>query len=306
MPGHVVPLLPSLRTTSMPAAAEGRSRRSWLVADGWQQGRGAWGGLVTAAMLDAVLAEVDDPALRVRHLSAQLLAPVPPGPTVLELEVLRRGSATLTVDVRIVGAEAGADAEAGSTVSVLACASVVLGTVRAPSAGIGGESWRVAAAPRECAAGWRDVAVVEVPVPPAPRFTGQLEMRPLTGYPASGAFDGLALGWVRPAVPELLPQEGRARTLDVLLTALADLWWPSTLVRLPQLHPMATVGFALDLPTDASVVAALDDGDGMLAPVLHRGRLVAGRDGYTTETRELWSASGELLAWNTQTVAVIR
>jgi hypothetical protein len=39
--------------------------------------------------------------------------------------------------------------------------------------------------------------------------------------------------------------------------------------------------------------------------LFHRGRLIAAREGFTVETRELWTASGQLLTWNTQTVVVI-
>ena len=41
-------------------------------------------------------------------------------------------------------------------------------------------------------------------------------------------------------------------------------------------------------------------------PILHRGRVLSGRNGYVAESRELWSADGRLLAHNQQTVVIIR
>ena len=68
----------------------------WSVPDGWQQGRGAWGGLPVGAFLDAAITHVSDPDLAPRSLTAHLLAPVPPGPAEIRLTVLRRGSNTAT------------------------------------------------------------------------------------------------------------------------------------------------------------------------------------------------------------------
>ncbi len=137
--------------------------------------------------------------------------------------------------------------------------------------------------------------------PMAPVFLGQLEMRPIGGFPGAGAEDPTTEGWVsvRPGdVTDLLDREA-------YVAALVDAWWPSAMVRFPGPRAVATVGFALDLPSPAGPDdVASPDGSGV--PLLHRGRLLAARDGYVTETRELWSEAGRLLAWNTQTMAVIR
>ena len=64
------------------------------VPDGLQQGRGAWGGVVTGAMVSAAQQVDPRPGMAVRTLSAQLVAPVLVGGLTLHVEELRRGSAT--------------------------------------------------------------------------------------------------------------------------------------------------------------------------------------------------------------------
>jgi hypothetical protein len=56
------------------------------IPDGWQQGRGAFGGLVLAALLRAMEAAEDDRARVTRSLSGELCGPVLPGP----VEIVRR------------------------------------------------------------------------------------------------------------------------------------------------------------------------------------------------------------------------
>ncbi|HEU4408007.1 MAG TPA: acyl-CoA thioesterase domain-containing protein [Polyangiaceae bacterium] len=62
------------------------------MPEGWQQGRGAFGGLVPGALTRAMAASEPEPARALRSLSAELLGPVPPGPADVGVEVLRRGS----------------------------------------------------------------------------------------------------------------------------------------------------------------------------------------------------------------------
>ena len=57
----------------------------WVVPDGWQQGRGAWGGLPIGALIKCVIAaqsgggfgaELNDDQRLVRSLNCQIYAPV--------------------------------------------------------------------------------------------------------------------------------------------------------------------------------------------------------------------------------------
>ena len=292
----------------------GSGDRVWQVPDGWQQGRGCWGGLVVGALVRAALDHVGPEAesLRLRHLSAHLLAPVPPGPARVVAEVLRRGSATTTVQARLVGVEAGADGgpspERG-TDTVLAQAVLVLGRTRDVGSA-DGPAWRHLEPPASLAAGWRDLAAPVVGPPLAPVFAPHLQFRPIAGIPTQGDPAGRVEGWIAARGPLLAPTATAERRLtaadvEVYLAMIVDAWWPPVLVQLDAMRPVATIGSVLDLPGELPP-ADLVDAAGAAVPLAFRARPVAARGGYATESRELWTESGTLVALNTQTMVVIR
>lgn len=259
------------------------------VPDGLQQGRGAWGGVATGAITAAAQMVDPRPDMAVRTLSAQLVAPVPVGRAELAVEVLRRGSATTTVEARM------SDADGG----LLAHGVVVLGAARSGPDMPDGAQWRGLAPPPELAAGPEAAAIAPVGPPLAPEFTVHLEFRPVSGMLFAGPGSGrdLTQGWLRPRDP--------VSCVDAsVVAALADAWWVAVLAGLDRPRPVATVGFTLDLPADPATLPRSPDGG--LAPLFHRGRIIAARQGFTVETRELWTTEGELVSWNTQTVAVIK
>lgn len=253
---------------------------AWELPDGWLQGRGVWGGLIVATAVRAALAadvrdgEGTSPRV-VRDISTQMLGPVPAGQHPVAVAAVRLGSGTSTWRVEVLG-----DGE------TLASSTVVLGQRRS------GEQPEMAhddiimpGSPL-----WRDVPVVPLGAPVAPEFLQMIELRPLQGFPGAGARDDV-LSWVR------LPDEP---VYDApLLLGLIDTLWPATLVTLTQMRPMATLTFAASLLIDP---ASIPTGE----PLLHRGRLISVRDGYATETRELWTADGRLAVFNTQVMAIIR
>ncbi len=256
------------------------------VPDGLQQGRGAWGGVATGAIVSAAQQGEPHPEMAVRTLSAQLVAPVLVGRIHLTAEVLRRGSATTTTGVQVRDGEGG----------LLAHGVVVLGSGRRGDGMPDGPSWLGVVPPGDLVAGPDAVAVAEIGPPLAPDFTVHLEMRPVLGIPFEGA-ESDAIGWVRPRGPV-------SRVDAAVVSALADAWWASVMVRLDRVRPAATVGYALELPLDPATLPRTSDG--RLAPLLHRGRVLAAREGFAVETRELWTLDGRLASWNTQTVAVIK
>lgn len=298
----VATFLDLVSTTPGPQGQAGGAARAFVVPEGWRQGRGAWGGLLAGPLLHAA-ARLGGEGQRIRHASIQMLAAAAPGPALVTTEVIRAGGATTAVDLRLLGAEADADGAPQPGHGTLAHATVVLGRARAAEAGADGETWRTLEPPEALAAGSDATAVVPLGPPLAPEFLSQLEVRPVAGFPLTGEPDGQTLAWVRPRRPVGAGLD--AASADVVLGALADAMWPATLVRLATMHPLATVGYALDLPGQVAPEALVDD-EGLLVPLLHRGRLVAAREGYVTETRELWHPCGVLLSVNTQTVAVIR
>ena len=253
---------------------------SWHVPPGWAQGRGAWGGLGvgmavrTAEHADRLLAQDGDARL-VREVSVDMLGPVPVGESLVREEPLRIGSGTSAWRV-VVGTEP----------DVLVSASVVLGRAR------GGDQPTMLderLAP-PASPPWPDVAAVPLAPPLAPDFTERLEFRPLTGLPYQGRVEDVVC-WVR--LPEPEPFDA------ALALGLVDALWPATLVTLSEPRPMATLTFAASLLVDPATIDPAQ-------PLLHRGRLVSRREGYATETRELWTPDGRLAVFNTQVMVVIK
>jgi acyl-CoA thioesterase len=257
------------------------------VPDGLQQGRGAWGGVATGAMVAAAQLVDPRPQLAVRTMSAQLVAPVLVGRMHVAVEQLRGGSATNTLEVRCHN-------EAGE---LLAHGVVVLGAARTGDGMPDGPGWLAVTPPAELAAGPDAVPEVRIGPPLAPDFTAHLEMRPITGIPYSGADSDQTRGWIRPRGPV-------ERVDAAVVTALADAWWVSVMARLDRPRPAATVGFTLDFPSDPSCLPR--DEEGRMQALFHRGHSVTAREGFTIEVRELWTRTGQLISWNTQTVVVIK
>jgi acyl-CoA thioesterase len=244
------------------------------VPDGWQQGRGAFGGLVLAAMVRAGEAVIADPTRILRSLTAEIVGPVLPGAAELRVEILRAGSGVTTAAVRLVqGGEVQAHA-------VLACGAprgtFELAPVLAPPP----------------MPPWREMTIAPMSGPPAPTFAQHVEFRPGGPPPFSASPEVEVRGWVRLRAP------GADRGSPYLV-ALADSYWPSVLVALRTPRPMATLGFTFQR------VAGIDGLDPD-APLFYRGRVLAAQDGFAAEQRELWGEDGRLVALNHQTLVVIK
>ena len=75
------------------------------IPDGWQQGRGAFGGLVLANLVRAVRSCEPETDRTLRTLSAELVGPVLPGTAQIRVEMLRRGTGVSTMAARLVQGE---------------------------------------------------------------------------------------------------------------------------------------------------------------------------------------------------------
>jgi hypothetical protein len=262
--------MPAFETISTPRP-DGPGRFITDFPDGWQQGRGAFGGLVLATMARAAEAFAASPDRPIRTLTAELCAPVLPGAAELRVESLRAGSGTHTIAVRL--------AQGGE---LAAHAVVVLGRGRQVELG-----W---SPPKPERPSWRDVPVVP-PHDLGPPFARHLEYRPLSGTRFGGG-EARAAGWVRP--------RDRAELRDpAFLIAMADAWWPAIFGLLELPRPMATITFTVDVVGDC---AGLDPD----APYFHQSHTLALADGWAPELRTLWGEDGRLLAVNHQTFVVIR
>jgi acyl-CoA thioesterase len=245
------------------------------VPPGWQQGRGAFGGLTIGAAVRAIDLRVADPRRKVRSVTAELMAPVETGPAEIAVDVLRSGSSVTVARAALT--------QAGE---VRVHAVAVLAASRPATAAI---AWRELEPPR--APPWRELTpALPGPRAFAPEFAQNFEYRIVEGLPLSGG-TARCVGWIRPAVPSAVRDAG-------YIASLADAWFPAVMVRSRELRPMATIAYTLDL------IGGLDGLDPE-APLLYRGTVPVCADGYFLETRELWGEDGRLVAINQQTLAII-
>lgn len=251
------------------------------IPTSWQQGRGAFGGLVLAILVRALRATEPDAGRALRSLTAALAGPVLPGPAQLSLRELRQGNAVSTRAVEL--RQPGDDSAAAE---VLAHAVAVFGRAR-----VSDRQQRELAPP--AVPPWHESPVLPIGPPMAPIFTQHCEFRPLAGLPFSGQ-SGAApvLGWVRFRQPG--PSWDEAE-----LIAAVDTYWPAMLVSESSPRPMATIAFTAQIlyPPEELPPAV---------PLLYRGFTVAAHDGYVVEQRELWSERGDLVVLNQQTMAFVK
>ena len=247
---------------------------SWNVPDGWQQGRGAFGGIVVGAMLRSIQAAEPDPSRTVRSVTAELVGPVLPGAARIQVQLLRRSNSVSTLRAWIT--QSGSD-------EILAHAVAVLGQDRAET-----PEWS-AAAPTVPAL----VDAIDMPVGIAPVFSKHFEYRPTGPYPFTAHPVAEAAGFVR--------VRGPASRLDAaFLAAHADAYWPAAMAAFDLPRPAATVAFSLHL--QGSLAGSKHAG----SPLYHRAISQSCQGGYASETRELYTFGGELLAVNHQLIAIIK
>ena len=86
---------------TMTPVRTGESTFAWAIPDGWQQGKGAFGGLVAGAAVRAAEAVIAEPARALRALTAELMAPAMVGATAIEVTPLRAGSSVTVVAVAL-------------------------------------------------------------------------------------------------------------------------------------------------------------------------------------------------------------
>jgi len=244
------------------------------IPDGWQQGRGAFGGLVMAVLVRAIEHAEPDTARQLRALTGEIPAPVLPGSAVVRVEVLRRGARVTTVRALLM--------QHGK---VLAQATGVLGAARED---VPSRHTIEVPAMRP----WHEVEPIPFVPGLMPTFSRHMEMRNLGAIPFQGDNVQRTEGWIRPRAA--MGPRGAA-----WLAAMVDVWWPCALVTFHAPRPTATITYTLECVGDFEGL----DAD---APVYHRAHSPIVRDGYAVEFRELWGSDGRLLALNQQTFVIIQ
>lgn len=251
---------------------------AWDVPAGWLQGRGAWGGLVVAAHVNAAEARQldEDPARRIRNISAHLFGPLPPGPARVVAQCLRAGSAMTTWQTSITGSD-----------GLVASQAVVISGVPRPVGDA--DRWGVAVAPT--LPPWTNLPSAPVRPPVGPEFGVHFDYRPVSGVPGAQAQPS-CLGWV--GVTGALDAWSAATALGIV-----DAWWPASYVAMPAVRPMGTVSFSAHLLVDPQTLDPTE-------PLAFEAWVSATDDGFTSETRRLWSPDGRLVVENHQAIVVIK
>ena len=253
--------------SSVTAGSAGHFRAE--IPDGWQQGRGAFGGLVLAALCRAM--EAAEPARAVRTLTGDLCGPVVPGPADIRVVELRRGNNQTNLQATLTQGDA-----------VLATATAVLSAPRAVAA----PPFAPLVAP---SAPWREVPVVPVGPPVAAVFTQHYEYRSTASAFARG----------EPAIDGFIRERAPLGRVDApALVARLDAWWPTLFALDGRPRPVATVSFTAELLVDPATLSPDE-------PLRYRARLAALHDGFFVELRELWRGE-RVVALNQQTFAIIR
>jgi hypothetical protein len=249
--------------------AEGPGRYRWLVPDGWQQGRGAFGGLVVGAMCRAGQHHAADPDRALRSIEATLVGPLLPGIAVLEVHTLRAGAGVSSIAVSVAQEE------------VVAHGVFTFGRRR--EVGLPDPAPVPPVVPNERVDGGR--------LPAPPPFLRFFDIELLPPAPFSGG-EALTMGRVRMRNP--------GATRDAAwLVAHADAWFPALFTAMHTPRPMATLSFSLHMGCDPAALPAD-------TRFLHVGTGHALHEGYACDRRELWTDDGRLVALNQQTFVVIK
>jgi len=240
------------------------------IPDGWQQGRGAFGGLVLATLLRAIEASEPDRGRATRTLSGDLCGPVEPGPVELRVRVLRRGNN-----------QSNLAAELWQRGEVQATASAVLSAARK------------ATLPSPKLHPPAPATMSGTPALPfesgRPTFAAHYEHRTL--LPFTALPEPVCEGWIRERTP-------LSRVDAPAMIGRLDAWWPTAFSISPDRRPTATISFTAELLADPT---AIDPSQ----PLRYRARMAAFHEGFFVELRELWLGERPV-ALNQQTFVLIK
>ncbi|MEQ9079799.1 MAG: thioesterase family protein [Sandaracinaceae bacterium] len=252
-------------------APEGERRFAGQLREAWYQGRGVYGGVVAALLVDAMGACADDRPIR--GLDVAFCAPATAGPATIDVEILRAGRNVAQLGAR------------------LTREGLLIATGRATFA-----------RPRRSALEYTDPASPPFPPPaevedgPAalyvPEFCQHFEFRQALGAaPFGGAGEPRLGGWCRPREPH--PCDAR------LVVALLDAWAPAALGLAESWTGAASIELGVSFHRALPDLSVPHDA---FYAFEARSRVVG--DGYADERSTLWDHQGLPLASARQVVAL--
>jgi hypothetical protein len=256
-------------------ALEGLSEsvHRFVVPDGWLQGKGAFGGLVLAAMVEAMTAREEDRARTPRAVTGDFCGPAIPGEARILSQVLRRGRSQTHVAATL--------EQNGQLVAHATC--VLSGSRKV------GAMPSLDARPPEHPQ-YQEAHELPVGPPLGPVFAGHYEYRPTGPLPFQRGSEPLVLGWIK-------EREPLSRMTAAAMLGRVDAYWPAFFVLGAAPRPLVTVSFLASFLCDPHVLDPR-------TPAFFRSRSIAEADGYFVELRELWYED-RLVLINQQSFALL-
>lgn len=266
-----------MRFTELLATAE-RAPASWTldVPEDWRQGRAVFGGLQSALCL-TTMRDLVDASLPLRTLQTTFLAPPSTSRLRATARVLRRGKSATHVEARLVDPAKDADSED----STLAIVIGVFGAARPSVVHVAPVMPRVAdATPMP----FRFIPGV------TPTFTQHFDATWLAGsLPFTASANTPACVFLG------MPEE--TESTEALIVALADFIPPLALSMLRTPAPGSSLTWMLELLTDSLEGLPME---GFRVDA----ELLAGRDGYTSQSSMIWGPAGQPIALSRQAMVV--
>ena len=239
------------------------------IDPGWWIERGPNGGYIAALVMQAFVAEVDDPQRHARSLTVHYLAPAVEGPAQVVVTRERTGRLVSYLTARLRQGE-----------RLIATAQAAFATFDDTGPTFADPSFPGFAHPDE-------LDHAEDPpglVPMRQRY----EFRHITGAPWDGpAHTAETTGWIRLA--ERRPYD------TALVAALSDAWYPAVFTRLTERFGVPTVDLTIHLRSIRALQRMHPD-DWMAA----RFRTTVAAEGFLEEDGQLWSPDGTLIAHSRQ------
>jgi acyl-coenzyme A thioesterase PaaI-like protein len=252
------------------------------IPDQWQQGRGAFGGIVFGTVLRAACAAEVDPERRVRTFACDVAGPLQPGKVEVRVHTLRRGRSQTNMQLTLT--------QQGEVIASGLC---TLSTER-PLEDASRATAHVPPAPAEALSDPSALRVLPDQTDRGgPMFAKHYEYRTTGPLPFRGGPEPINAGFVR--------ERDATGELDApAVVALLDSFWPALFTVLPRGSRM--------LSTTASFNAQLMHLDAPIPadePLFFRGRSVHQSHGFNVEFRELW-CKDRLIGLNQQTFVILR
>lgn len=261
--------MPSRFDTDTAVVRVGPGRYDARIDSGWWIERGPNGGYIAALVMQAFVAEVDDPNRHARSLTVHYLAPAVEGPAQVEVTTERKGRLVQYLTLRL--------RQGDRLVSAAQAAFAVMN-----------ETGPTFADPSFPGYPPPDEIDHAADPPGLVAMRQRYEFRHVTGAPWDGpAHTAETAGWIR-----LVEQ----RPYDVaLVAAIADAWYPAVFTRLTERFGVPTVDLTVHIRGVAAMQRMRPD-DWMAA----RFRTTIADEGFLEEDGQLWSPDGTLIAHSRQ------